>query len=241
MLHFGNDSSVSSYSSASVSISPPSSTRKTTTTLAQTKPTHGGANSSPQLAISKPSSAHTKLPTRASKTTVTPPAKIPQSKPKTPQQKPKSAPNQRAKTQEKPRTRPSSTVASKPYTKSVPQPIIPNITMVGATHDPLPAYAHNAPSPAVRPPPPLSIEPLATIYPVESDALSQPSPSPILISSPETPHTPMGTPSFTPPIPPSDSPASEHNLEELAELARLDEQVVFRAILASLNQGQEEE
>ncbi|XP_038896215.1 extensin-like [Benincasa hispida] len=172
-------------------------------------------NDSQRPTVSKPSSA----PTKASKTIVTPPAKILQPKPKTPQQKPKSAPKPRAKTPAKPRTRPSSTIASKPYTKPAPPPIIPNITMVGATHDPFPAYAHNAPSLAVHPPPSFSIEPLAIIYPVESDASSQPSPSPILISSPGMPYTPMGTPPFTPPIPPSNSPASEHNLEELTGLA----------------------
>ncbi|XP_038889723.1 transcription initiation factor TFIID subunit 8-like [Benincasa hispida] len=131
--------------------------------------------------------------------------------------------------------------ASKPYTKPTLPPVIPNITMVGATQNPLPTYVHNAPSPAVRPPPPLSIEPFATIYPVESEAWSQPPHSPILISSPSMPHTLVGTPPFTPPIPPSDSLVSERNLEELAELARLDKQEVFNAILASLNQSQEEE
>ncbi|XP_038896218.1 extensin-like [Benincasa hispida] len=201
------------------------------------KPTHGSATSSQRPTVSKPFSAPTKVPTKAYKTTVTSQAKIPQPKPKTSQQKPKSAPKPRAKTPAKPRMRPSSTAASKPYTKPAPLPIIHNIIMVGATHDPLPAYAHNAPSPAVRPPPPLSIEPLATIYPVESNASSQPSPLSILISSPGTPHTLMGTPPFTPPIPPSASLASERNLEELAELAQLDEQNVFGAIMASLNQG----
>ncbi|XP_038888541.1 extensin-like [Benincasa hispida] len=132
---------------------------------------------------------------------------------------------------------PSSTVASKSYTKPALPPVIPNITMVTATHDPLPANLHNAPSPAVRPPPPLLIQPLATIYPVESDVSSQPPHLPIFISSPGEPHTPVGTPSFTPPIPFSNSPALECNLEELAELARLDEQEVFGAILASLNQS----
>ncbi|XP_038890884.1 transcription initiation factor TFIID subunit 8-like [Benincasa hispida] len=110
---------------------------------------------------------------------------------------------------------------------------------MGAMHDTLPAYLHNTPSLVVRPPPPLSIQPLATIYPVNSDASSQPPHSPIVISSSKTPHTLVGTPLFTP-YPPSDSPASERNPEELAELARLDEQEVFGAILGSLNQGQEE-
>ncbi|XP_038887895.1 extensin-like [Benincasa hispida] len=207
-MSFGNDSSVSSFFSSSVSISPPSIPRKTTKTLAQTKPTHGGATSSQRPSVSKPSTAPTKLPSKASKATVTPPAKIPQPKPKTPQPKPKNTLKPRAKTPTKPRTRPSSTVTFKPYTKPAPPPVIPNITMVGAMHNPLQAYAHNAPLPAVHPPPPLSIEPLATIYPVESDTSSQPPSSPILISSSGTPHTPVGTPSFTPPIPPSDSPAS---------------------------------
>ncbi|XP_038891678.1 uncharacterized protein LOC120081071 [Benincasa hispida] len=93
----------------------------------------------------------------------------------------------------------------------------------------------------MRPPSPFSIQPLATIYPVASDASSQPPHSPIVISSSGSPHTPTDTPPFTPPRPPSDSPASERNLEELVELARLNEQEVFEAILASLNQGQEEE
>ncbi|XP_038882307.1 extensin-like [Benincasa hispida] len=150
-----------------------------------------------------------KLPSKASKAIVTPPAKTPQPKPKT-------TPKPKAKTPAKPRTHPSSTAASKPYTKPAPPSVIPNITMVGATHNPLLVYVHNAPSPVVRPPSPLSIKPLATIYPVESDASSQPSRSSILIYSPGTPHTSVGTPPFTPPIPPSDSPALERNLEELA-------------------------
>ncbi|XP_038896641.1 extensin-like [Benincasa hispida] len=302
-MSFGNNSPISSYSSSSISISPPPSPRKTTKTLTQTKPTHGGATSSQRSSVSKPSTAPTKLPFKASKAIITPPAKIPQPKPKTPQPKPKTTPKLRAKTPAKPRMHSSSTATSRPYTKLAPPPVIPNITMVGATHNPLPAYIHNAlspavhppsplsikplatiypvesdassqpphspifisspgmpnitmvgathnpllayihnaPSPAVHPPPPLSIEPLATIYPVESDASSQPPHSPILISSPGMPHTLVGTPPFTPFTPPSDNPASERNLEELAELARLDEQEVFGAILASLNQSQEEE
>ncbi|XP_038875120.1 extensin-like [Benincasa hispida] len=240
-VSFGNDSPVSSFSSSSVSISPPPSPRKTTKTLTQTKPTHGGATSSQQPSVLKPSIAPTKLSSKAFKAIVTPPTKIPQPKPKTTQPKPKTTPKPRAKTPAKPRMRPSSTAVSKPYTKPAPPPVIPNVIMVGATHNPLPAYAHNAPSPAVHPPPPLSIEPLATIYPVESDALCQRPHFPILISSPRMLHTLVGTPQFTPPIQPSDGPASERNLEELAELARLDEQEVFRVILASFNQSQEEE
>ncbi|XP_038889466.1 proline-rich extensin-like protein EPR1 [Benincasa hispida] len=146
-------------------------------------------------------------------------------------QKPKSTPKPRVKTPAKTRTCPSFMAAFKPYTKPAPPPFIPNITLVGATHEPLPTYAHTTPSPVVHPPPSLSIEPLATIYLVESDTSNQPSPSPILISSPGTPHTPVETPPFTPPISASDSPASKHNLEDLAESARRDEEEVFGAIL----------
>ncbi|XP_038901287.1 extensin-like [Benincasa hispida] len=221
-VSFGNDSPVSFYSSSSVSISPPPSPRKTTKTLAQTKPTHGGATSSQRPSVSKPSTVPIKLPFKASKAIVTPPAKTPQPKPKTPQPKPKTTPKPRAKTPAKPRMYPSSMAAFKPYTKPAPPPVIPNITMVGATHDPLPAYLHNVPSPAMCPPLLLSIQPLANIYPVEFDASSQSPHFAIIISSPGTPHTPVGTPPFTPPIPPSDSLVSERNLQELVELARLD-------------------
>ncbi|XP_038895905.1 extensin-like [Benincasa hispida] len=203
------------------------SPRKTTKTLTQTKLTYGEATSSQRPPVSKPSTTPTKLAFKASKAIVTPPTKILQPKPKTPQPKPKTTPKPRAKTPAKLRMRPSFMAASKPYTKPASPPVIPNITIVGATHNPLPAYVHNAPSPVVHPPPPLSIEPLATIYPVESDASSQPPHSSILISSLGMPHIPVGSPSFIPPIPPSDSPASERNLEELAELARLDEQEVL--------------
>ncbi|XP_038896009.1 pectinesterase inhibitor 10-like [Benincasa hispida] len=168
----------------------------------------------------------TKLPSKTTKATL--PAKNLQLKPKT-------TPKPKAKTSSKSRQRPSSTAATKPYTKPAPPPFIPNITPMGATHDPLPAYLNSAPSPVMRPPPPLSIQPLVTIYPIELDASSQTPHSPIVISSPGMPHTLVGTPPFTLPIPPSDSPASERNPEELAELARLDEQEVFGAILTSLN------
>ncbi|XP_038896326.1 proline-rich receptor-like protein kinase PERK2 [Benincasa hispida] len=223
-MSFGDVSLVSSFSSSSVSTSPPPSPRQTSKTTIPIKLLLSGAFSTSQRpSWSKPTKAIITLP---SKTT----------------QQPKTTPKPKPKTPSKPRQRPSSsTAAKKPYTKPAPPLFIPNITQVGATHDPIPVYLHNAPSPAVRPPPPLSIQPLATIYSIEVDASSQPSRSPIIISSSGSPHTPSGTPPITPPRPSSDSPASEHNLEELAKLARRDEQEVFGAILASLNQGQKEE
>ncbi|XP_038901312.1 serine/arginine repetitive matrix protein 1-like [Benincasa hispida] len=234
----GNDSSVSSFSSSSFLSSPPPSPRKSTSVPNQSKASYGDATSSQRLAASTSPSTSMKALAKSSKKPVNPPAKTSLPRAKTPQ-KSKSAPKPRVKTLAKTRTRPSSMAASKPYTKPAPPPFILNITLVGATHEPLPIYAHTAPSLAVHPPPPLSIEPLAIIYPVESDMSNQPSPSPILISSPGKPHSPMGTPPFTPPIPASDSPGSEHNLENLVELARCDEEEVFGAILASLNQEQE--
>ncbi|XP_038902383.1 extensin-like [Benincasa hispida] len=201
-MSFGDVSSVSSFFSSSVSTLPSPSPRKTSKASVPTKTLHDRASSTSQRPFqSKP----TKTPTKRSSKTTQQPKTTPQPKPKTPS---------------KPRQRPSSsTAANKPYTKPTPPPFIPNITPVGATHDPIPAYLYNAPSSAVRPPPPLSIQPLATIYPVEADTSSQPPRSPIIISSPWLPHTPSGTPSFTPPRPSSDNPMSERNLEELVELA----------------------
>ncbi|XP_038877844.1 extensin-like [Benincasa hispida] len=234
----GNDLSVSYFFSSSFSSSPPPSPRKSTSIPTQSKASYGGATSAQRLAAPTPPSTSMKALAKSSKKPVNPPAKTSLPRAKTPQ-KPKSAPKPRVKTPAKTRTRPSFMAVSKPYTKPALLPFIPNITLVGATHEPLPTYAHTAPSPTVRPPPPLSLEPLATIYSVESDTSNQPSPSPILISSPGKPHTPVGTPPFTPPIPASDSPTSEHNLEDLAELATRDEEEVFGAILATLNQEQE--
>ncbi|XP_038885781.1 MAP7 domain-containing protein 1-like [Benincasa hispida] len=235
----GKDSPVSSFSSSSFSSSPPPSPRKSTSVPTQSKASYGDATSAQRLATPTPPSTSMKALAKSSKKPVNPPAKTSLPRAKTPQ-KPKSAPKPRVKTPAKTRTRPSFMAVSKPYTKLALPPFIPNITLVGAKHnEPLPTYAHTAPSSAVRSPPVLSIEPLATIYPVESDTSNQPSPSTILISSPGTPHTSVGTPPFTPPIPTSDSPASEHNLEDLAESARRDEEEVFGAILASLNQEQE--
>ncbi|XP_038875114.1 extensin-like [Benincasa hispida] len=218
-MSYGDVLSVSSFSSSSISTSPPPSPRQTSKTSVPTKCLHGGASSTSQRPSRlKPTKAIITLP---SKTT----------------QQPKTTPKPKPKTPSKPRQHPSSsTAAKKPYTKPAPPPFIPNITPIGATYDPIPVYLHNASSPAVHPPPPLSIQPLATIYPVEADASSQPLRSPIIISSPGSPHTPSGTPKITPPRPNPDSPASERNLEELVKLARRDEQEVFRAILASLNQ-----
>ncbi|XP_038904455.1 36.4 kDa proline-rich protein-like [Benincasa hispida] len=163
---------------------------------------------------------------KSSKKPVNPLAKTSLPRAKT-SQKPKSALKPKVKTPVKTRSRLSYMPASKPYTKPAPPSLILNKTLVGATHEPLPTYAHIAPSPVVHPPPFLSIEPLAIIYPVESDTSNQLSPSPILISSPGMPHTLVGTPPVIPSIPASDSPASEHNLEDLAELARCDEEQVF--------------
>ncbi|XP_038880429.1 proline-rich receptor-like protein kinase PERK2 [Benincasa hispida] len=192
-MSFGNDSPVSSYSSSSVSISPPPSPSKISKALVQTKPTHGGATSSFQRpSRSKPSITPTKPPSKTTKAIATLHSKTLQPKTKT---TPKPKPN----TPSRLRQRPSSTATSKPYTKPGPPPFFPNITLMGATHDPLPAYLHNAPSLAVHPPPPLSIQPQATIYPVDSDVSSQSPRSPIVISSPRSPHTPSGTPPLTPP------------------------------------------
>ncbi|XP_038885746.1 extensin-like [Benincasa hispida] len=178
-MSFRNHSPVCSFSSSSVSTSPPSSFRKTLKPSVQIKPMHGGATSTSQWpSRSKPTTTPTKPPS------------------KTPQPKPKATPKLKLKTLSKPRQGSSSTATNKPYTKPAPPPFIPNITLVGATHDPIPTYLHNAPSPAVCPPPPLSIQPLATIYPVDTDASSQPPRSPIVISSPGSPHTPSGTPSI---------------------------------------------
>ncbi|XP_038874910.1 classical arabinogalactan protein 9-like [Benincasa hispida] len=231
----GNDSPVSSFSSSSFSSSPPPNLRKSTPVSTQLKASYGGATFALHLDVPTPPSTFEKALAKSSKKLVNPPAKTSLPRAKIPQ-KPKSAPKPRVKTPAKTRTRPSSMVAFKPYTKPASSPFIPNITLVGTTHEPLRTYTHTAPSPAVRSPPPLSIEPLAIIYPVESDTSNQPSPSPIIISSPGTPHTPVSTPPYTPPIPASDSPVSEHNLEDLIELTRRDEEEVFGAILASLNQ-----
>ncbi|XP_038904528.1 leucine-rich repeat extensin-like protein 5 [Benincasa hispida] len=164
----GNDSPVSSFSSSSFSSSPPPSPRKSTSVPTQSKASYSGATAGQCLAASTPHSTSMKALAKSSKKLVNPSAKTSLPRAKTPQ-KPKSAPKPRVKTPAKTRARPSSMTASKPYTKPAPPPFIPNITLVGATHEPLPTYAHTAPSLAVRPPPPLSIEPLATIYPVELD------------------------------------------------------------------------
>ncbi|XP_038882333.1 extensin-like [Benincasa hispida] len=194
-MSFGNNSLVSSYSSSSISLSSPRSPKKTSKPSIQSKPTHDRATFSSSQRPSKPTTTPTKLPSKTSKAIATLPAETSQPKPKITH---KSEP----KKPSKPRQHLSSTAATKLYTKLAPPPFIPNITPMGATHDPLPTYLHNTPSPAVRPPPPLSIQPLATIYSVDSDASSQPLHSSIVISSPGMPHTPVGTPTFTPPIPP---------------------------------------
>ncbi|XP_038874886.1 36.4 kDa proline-rich protein-like [Benincasa hispida] len=215
-MSFENDSPINSYSSSCVSISLPPSLRKTSKAPIQIKLMHGRATSSSQrLSRSKPTTTPTKPPSNTTKAIVTLPSKTAQPKPKT-------TPKPKGKIPAKTRQRPSST-AAKPYTQPAPPPFIPNITPMGAMHDPLPAYLHNAPSPAMRPLPLLSIQSLATIYPIKSDASSQPPRSPIIISSPGFPYTPSGTPPFTLPRPPSNSPTLECNPKELAELARLDE------------------
>ncbi|XP_038880455.1 proline-rich receptor-like protein kinase PERK2 [Benincasa hispida] len=221
-------SSISSFSSSSASMSPPPNPRRTLKTPVSTKPSHDGPSSASQRPFrSKPIKTTTNP--KSSKT----------------HQKSKTTAKPKPKTPTKPRQqRPSfSAAAKKPYIKPAPPPSIPNITSVGVMHDPIPAHLHNAPSPVVRTLPPLSIQPLATIHLIEAEGASQPLPprSPIIISSPGSPHTPSGTLPITPSRPSSDSPASERNIVELAELAQRDVLEVFGAILASLNQGQEEE
>ncbi|XP_038887150.1 gibberellin-regulated protein 14-like [Benincasa hispida] len=222
----GNDSPVSSFSFSSFLSSPPLSPRKSTSVPTQSKASYGSATSAQRLAAPTPPSTSMKALAKSSNKPVNPPAKTSLPRAKT-LKKPKSAPKPRVKTPAKTRMHPSPMVASKPYTKPAPPPFIPNITLVGATHEPLPTYAYIAPSTVVRPPSLLSIEPLAITYPVELDTSNQPSPSPILISSLGMPHTPVGTLPFTPFIPTSNSPTSEHNLEDLAELATRDEEEVF--------------
>ncbi|XP_038877204.1 proline-rich receptor-like protein kinase PERK2 [Benincasa hispida] len=174
-MSFENDSLVSFFSSFSVLTSPPPSPRKTSKPSVQIKPTHGGATSTSQRSSrSKPITTPTKPPLKSTKAITTLPAK-------TPQLKPKANPKPKPKTPSKPRQHLSSTTVNKPYTKAAPPPFIPNIAPVGATYDPLLTYLHNALSPAMRPAPPLLIQPLATIYPVELDASSQLSCSPIFI------------------------------------------------------------
>ncbi|XP_038896005.1 vegetative cell wall protein gp1-like [Benincasa hispida] len=202
----GKDLPISSFSSSSFSSSPPLSPRKSTSVLTQSKASYGSATSTQRLVAPTPPSTSMKALSKSSKKLINPLTKTSRPRAKTPQ-KPKSTSKLRVKTPAKTRMCPSFMAVSKPYTKPAPPPFIPNITLVGATHETLPTYAHTAPSPAVRPPHPLSIKPLAIFYPIDSDTSNQPSPSPILISSPGTPHTPVGTPSFTPPIPASESPA----------------------------------
>ncbi|XP_038877366.1 histone H2A.v2-like [Benincasa hispida] len=184
---------VSSFSSSSASMSTPPNPHQTSKTPIP-KPSHGGHSSTSQLpSRSKPIETTTNLKT--SKT----------------HQKPKTTAKPKPKTPTKPRQQhPSSSVATKKsYTKPALPPFIPNIMPMGAMHDPIPTHLHTAPSPAVRPLPPLSIQPLAIIYPIEAGA-SQPLPlRAIIISSPGLPHTPSGTPPITPPRPSSDSPVSE--------------------------------
>ncbi|XP_038874894.1 extensin-like [Benincasa hispida] len=187
-MSFENNSPVSSYSFSSVSTSPPPSPRKTSKSSIQIKLMHGGATStSQQPSQLKPTTTPTKLPSKTTKAIATLPTKTPQPKPKT-------TPKPKPKTPLKLRKHLSSTAANKLYTKPTPPPFIPNITSVGATYDPIPAYLHNAPSPTMRPPPPPSIQPLATIYLVESGRVKPTARSThrhILLWSP---HTPSGTP-----------------------------------------------
>ncbi|XP_038882398.1 lysine-rich arabinogalactan protein 19-like [Benincasa hispida] len=209
-MSYGGMSPVSSFSSSSASMSPPPNPRRTSKTLVLTKPLHDGPSSNSQRpSRSKPIKTTTNLSFKT-------------------HQKPKTIAKPKPKTPTKPRQqRPSSSAAAKkPYTKPAPPPFIPNITLVGATYDPIPAHLHNTPSPAVHPPPPLSIQPLATIYSIEAEEASQSLllRSPIIISSSGSPHTPSGTPPITPPRSSSDSPTSEQNIDELTKLARRDEQ-----------------